>query len=236
MKLSRFTDEGIAQFVQYLVLLSADPRAEPPLHLLDDPLTSASVAGEIELDASSFRSRLEAGQYLNSILATVPNPEEDKRMWAWLSLFFFDSVCPKVNGSRKPGQLYRHVPEVGNYRRYYRHLLLGPYLVYRFYSKNPATALSLLCQPLDRPGDVVGQIVAYQELITNEAVVETATRLYYDASKQREKRGAQNKSRGGARALVAVLNQFDVTWDLYGMTAEEISAMLPKEFARFQNR
>jgi len=177
---------------------------------------------------------MDAARLLHTLLATVPQPETDKGLWAWLSLFFFDSVCPLKDGNRKPGQRYRHIAEVGNYRRYYRHLLLGPFLIFRFYSKTPESALALLWQPLDKPGDVVGQIAAYQELITNAGVVEAATQLYYNPTTKRERKGAQNKEKGGARALVTVLNQFDVTWDLYGMTAPEIDAMLPKEFARFR--
>ena len=202
---------------------------------MDDLEFATALEGAVELNEMAFPSRMEAARFLHSVLAPISEPERNKGLWAWLSLFFFDAVCPADgNGHRKPGELPRHIPEVGNFRRYYRHLLLGPYLIYRFFEKTPEAALSLLWQPLNKPGDVVAQIAAYQELVTNFGAVAAATRLYYDPATKRERRGAQSKERGGARRLVDLLNQLDLTWDLYGMTAQEIDGMLPKEFEKFR--
>jgi hypothetical protein len=94
----------------------------------------------------------------------------------------------------------------------------------------------LLGGPLHGPGEIVEQLAAYQELVTNKAVVESATRLYYDSSRENRhfKVGAAGKGAGSARRYVDVLMQFDLTWDLYSMTTDEILAMLPDEFDRFR--
>jgi hypothetical protein len=59
--------------------------------------------------------------------------------------------------------------------------------------------------------------------------------MYLDASNNQPKRGAGGKGPGSARRLADVLNQFDVTWDLYSMSYEEVLAMLPGEFDRFRH-
>lgn len=235
MKLHSFTDAGLVRFSGYLDSLRDDPSLAPPKQILDDPEFSSVLSADIELSSEPLPSRMDAARLLHSALAAIPQPERNKGLWAWLSLFYFDSVCPPDgNGYRKQGERPRHIPEVGNFRRYYRHLLLGPYLIFRFFERTPEVALALLWQPLNKPGDVVAQLAAYQELVTNAGAVGAATRLYYNPATKRERRGAQSKERGGARRLVDVLNQLDLTWDLYGMNALEIDGMLPKEFHHFR--
>lgn len=231
------TEAGVERFERYLTALRSDPLLTAPREILDDPEFATPIEGTTELTEMVFPSRMDAAKFLHALLAPISEPERNKGLWAWLSLFFFDSVCPgDGNGNRKPGELPRHVPEVGNYQRYYRHLLLGPYLIHRFFSKNPNAALSLLWQPVHKPGDIVGQLAARQELVTNFGAIEAATRLYYDPTTKKERRGAQSKDRGGARRLADILNQLDVTWDLYGMQATEIDALLPKEFEKFRSK
>jgi len=40
--------------------------------------------------------------------------------------------------------------------------------------------MALLCKPLPIIDDIVGQLAARQEFVTNPSVVELATRLYFD--------------------------------------------------------
>ena len=117
---------------------------------------------------------------------------------------------------------------------YYRHLLNGPWRIFRIYRDSPDDALALLCQPLDKPGDVVEQIAAYQELVTNRAIVRLATLLYVDPVTRKAKPGTQTKKGGGPRRIYDFVNQIDLTWDLYAMDRDEVLAKLPKEFQRFQ--
>src|SRR5262249_16830000 len=114
------------------------------------------------------------------------------------------------------------------------HLLAGPYRIYRAHRDNPQRALVLLCGPLDRPGDIVEQFASRQELVTNPTVIESATRLYVDPATNRPRRGAGGKSAGSARRLADVLEQFDVTWDLYTLTPDGLLTLLPHEFDRFR--
>ena len=237
MRLHRLTEAGLQQFNDFLDSLQTDIPMEWPEHVLTDPTTSQSVEPQLEIERVAFDNRFEAGRYLNEVLgnAGIPGLIQDKGLWAWLSLFYFDQLCPpKAEGRRKPGERARWIPAVGNFRKYYRHLLAGPYRIYRAHRDNPERAFGLLCNPVCKPGDIAEQLAARQELVTNAAIVDAATALYVDPASRQPKRGAAGRGGGSARRLADVLNQFDLTWDLYAMDTEEILGLLPSEFDRFR--
>ncbi len=166
----------------------------------------------------------------------ISGVEKDKGLWAWLSLFFFEQLCPTDKlGRRQPKERARWIPATSDFRKYYRHLLAGPYRIFRAHRDNPERALALLSGRLDTPGEVAEQMAARQELVTNKAVVALATNLYIDPATRRLRLGAAGKGPGSARRLSDVLRQFDVTWDLYTMQASDLMAMMPEEFRRFQS-
>ncbi len=236
MKLRRLNENGLLQFADYLNALKETPALTPPRELLADEATSEEVAA-VEVVTQVFSSRLEVGRWLNELIeqANLTNPANDKGLWAWLSLLLFDTVCPSDSrGQRKPGRIWRHISDANNYQVYYRHLLNGAWRIFRYYKDRVDSALALLCQPVDRPGDIVEQICANQELVTNRAIVGAATTLYVDPRTKRAKPGTQTKKGGGARRFTAFFNQLDVTWDLYAMEVEDLLEKLPKEFNRFR--
>lgn len=115
-------------------------------------------------------------------------------------------------------------------------MLLGPYLIYRAHLDKPDRAMALLCRPPHIVAELEAQIAAYQELVTNPSVVELATKLYYDPQTKTTKSGTGGKGPGSPRRLVTVLSQYDLTWDLYSATTDELMNLLPNEFERFKNR
>lgn len=236
MKAARLNEASIATFAAWLETLKAGGSVLAPTSLLTEPTAIEPLVADVELEPRDFANRLEAAEYLHNRFsaAGLTDVEQDRGLWAWLSLFYFDAVCPPGKGGvRNPGATARHIPEPGNFQRYYRHLLAGPYRVYRAHRDDPSRAFVVLCQPLDTPGDVVEQLASRQELITNRGIVGLATRLYVDAATRQIKRGAGGKSGGSARRLSDVMEQFDLTWDLYAATGEELAAVMPKEFAKF---
>jgi hypothetical protein len=238
MKLRRFNSDGIATFANYRARLTLEPTLSPPLELLEDAVLTEIVSEYTEVASRSFVNRLEAGKYLNELIdaAGISLPERDGGLWTWLTLFFFEEVCPPDgNGRRKPLGEERLLPLVDNYQRFYRHLLLGPFLIVRANRDAPERAIAMLCNPLWKPGEIAGQLAAYKELVTNRAIAEASTRLYFNPSTGSFKHGAGSSSRGAPRRLAALLNQLDLTYYLYGMTADELLALLPKEFDRFRS-
>lgn len=241
MKLHRFNSEGINRFGQYLDALSINPGLGIPTDLLSDTDYAVLVPPGSDVAMQQFRNRMEVAKYLDSILSKIENydPANDAGLWVWLTLFYFDQLCPKDSGgNRYPKNRARYIPEIEDYKKYYRHLLAGPYRVFRAHRTNPDRALVLLCGPLDRPGEIAEQMMSRQQIITNPGVIELATNLYYNQESGSFKRGAASKGGGSSRRFAIVLNQLDLTWDLYSMTAIEILGKMPNEFYRFakQNR
>ncbi len=237
MKLRRFNPDGVTAFAIYRARLTLEPSLQPPTQLLEDPALTSEAPGEVEVQPRSFKNRLEAGVFLNGIIdaAGVSLPERDQGLWTWLTLFYFDEVCPADgNGNRDPQNEARLIAQVDNFQRFYRHLLLGPFLIVRAHREDPNRAIAFLCKPLWEPGEIVEQLASRKELVTNPAVAEAATRLYYDPASGSFKRGAGSSVKGAPRRLAALLNQLDITWYLYGLGVDELLQLLPKEFERFR--
>ncbi|MCB1105987.1 MAG: hypothetical protein KDK74_14750 [Cephaloticoccus sp.] len=196
-----------------------------------------AVPEPVKVNSVQLASRKEAGRLLLEWVegAGLERPESDAGLWTWLSLLLFDSTCPvDGNGMRKPGKYNRHIAEVDNWQKRHRHLLLSPFLVYRAHRDQPDRACVLLCQQVHKPGDIVTQITERQEYWSNRGVIEAAGALYIDPATGKQRVGAQNKSKGGVRRFADVLNQLDLNWYLYGMSAQELIEYLPeKEFSRF---
>jgi hypothetical protein len=237
MELRRFNDSGLNEFREQLLTLKSDPTRDPPWHLLDDlRFTAPAVIGAV-VERTVFTTRMEAAVAMNQVLGepSPPGTDRDTGLWSWLALFHFDSICPRDgDGRRKVGAAHRYILEGTNHKTYYRHLLLGPYLIYRAHRDEPQRAMVLLCQRPDSPGDIVEQLASRQEIVSNPVMMRVATELYYDRVTGAPKRGAGSKNRGSARRLAEVADQFDVTWDLFAVPWHCLLHRLPAEFDRFR--
>ncbi len=235
MIVRRLTENGITRFAQFLDSLAGERPMPYPDDLLEDDEDAPVLEPRIEVEKLEFPNRFAGAKYLNERFAALKGVEYDRGVWAWLALFYFEEICKRGHdGEYRPGEIARWIPENDNFRKYYRHLLRGPFSIYRLHRDDPDRAMALLCGPVREPGDVVEQLAARQELVTNAAVVSTATVLYYDRDKRSLRRGAAGRGPGSARRLADLLNQLDVTWDLYGMSPEDLVTLLPSEFARFR--
>jgi hypothetical protein len=238
MKLYRFNPEGVNRFGQFLDALAADPSLAVPADILTDSSCVVQVPPGVEIDGRQFQNRMEAARHLDGILCQVTgcDVERDAGLWAWLALFYFDQLCPPDRqGLREPGKRSKWIPEVSESRRYYRHLLLGPYRIYRAHRDDPERARALLADPVTvSTSEVYRLLVENPSLVTCNAVVEAATLLYYDPVKGRIRRGAGAKGEGGARRFVQILQQFDCTFDLAMLHTNRLLELLPTEFNRFK--
>ncbi len=238
MKLGRLNPAGLDQFREYLNALSTGVVREPPLHLLECPDFSESVTPAVEVERRVFGSRYSAAEYLNRLFreAGLKGIEKDVGLWAWLSLFYFDELCPSDSERcRRPGSVVRWFLDSSG-RGYYRHLLAGPFFVYRQHLDDPGRTRVLLSGPLHKMSRVYDVIAGRMRLVSNRAVVECLSRLYFDARKGHLKRNAQSHKPGGVMRFVSVMMQFDCTYDLYSMTSDEVMALLPAEFRQFASR
>lgn len=233
MNLHRFTDTGLSRFSAYLDSLTTPVPAPFPNKILHDPSCSELVSTNVDITPRAFASRRDLAGYLNSrFTAGEYRPSlKDKHLWAWLACLLFMDLCPKDRfGALVPGARQRWIPDPTDFRRYYRHLLMGPYGILEAHLDEPERAMAVLCQPPGRPGDVVEQLASRQEVVTSPTLMKVATKLFYDSTTGKLRRGAGGKGAGSARRLIDVLNQFDVTWDLTALPAPDLLAMLPAEF------
>lgn len=233
MEMRRFTDYGLEQFRRYLTELHGGSKVEPPRHLLTDTESSESFSEAGEIEQRSFSTRLEAAGYFHIVLSEVEDNElqSDVHLWSWFSLLYFDDVCPpQSDGGRKPGRDYRHIPEPG-YQHGHRHLLGGAYLVYSVHGWGEKLSRLLLSTKPSVESRFHHELAARQNLITNRGVMEAADLLYFDEERGRPKPGAARREfPGGLYRFIDVIQQLDLTYDLYSMKGREMVGLLPPEF------
>ncbi len=235
MILRKFNSAGIQEFSKYLNDLGIDPTLLVPEELLVSPLFTLEVSPNVVIEKQIFSDRLECAKHLHKALAPVSSSDlMDAGLWAWMSLFYFDVVCPSTNGRRYPGERARHIPQMTNYRRFYRHLLLNPLTIYSAHKDELHNVLAVLSNPVHKPGEISEQLASRQELITNKGILRLATDLYFDRNTKRVKTGAGGKSGGSARRLAIFINQIDLTYDLYEINPAYLLSILPREFDKFR--
>jgi len=239
LKIRYLTNKGIERFGGYLAELRRGSTAAPPANLLQDPDVSVPLKWEAEVEQRNFGTRLLLAQYLAEVLDGAENDglENDVGLWSWLSLFYFDQVCPpEENGLRKPGRDYRHILEPG-YPYGHRHLLSGAWLVYSVYGLGDKLSRLLLWTPLHLESKFHHELASRQTLITNKGILEAADKMYFRESEGNPKKGALIKkiAPGTLQRFIDVIQQLDLTYDLYSMSGEEILALLPPEFDKWKN-
>jgi hypothetical protein len=229
------TEIGIQKFRGYLAELRNGLTREPPAEVMTDPSCSSIVMKGLEVENCIFNSKLEVAKYLYEKFQMLPQLqlEENVGLWSWLSLHYFDQLCPADNfGGRNPGQDSRHILDIG-YRLYYYHLLFGPYHIYRLHGER---APLLLSSPLYETSKYYLELSARQGFITNKGVIEAASLLYFDPVSGKPKRGAAVTTRkpGTLLRFIDVVQQLDLTYDLYSITGEEVLNLLPSEFEEWR--
>jgi hypothetical protein len=239
MSIRKFNDNGIEQFRRYLAELRGGSTVPPPFSLLVDPKASETINSEAEIENREFKTRLELARYLDDVFAEFEGDsiENDFYLWSWLSLFYFDQVCPvQSNSTRKPGRDYRHILEPG-YPNGHRHLLCGPYMVYSVYRLGDRLSKILLCTSIPIENKFHHELAGRQNLITNRGILEAVHSLYFEESGNRPKRGAQVKKAapGTFYRFIDIIQQLDLNYDLYSMSGEEVLELLPPEFDRWRS-
>lgn len=234
MLLSRLNDKGIRSFRHLLESARQGMPVETPLPILTEPELVAIVPNAVEFEVKVFQSRLELAGFVDQLLAAggVDDDLNDIGLWAWLGAVFLDTTCaPNADGKRQPGKDYRHIPS-SSWRDFYRHLIRGPVRILRLFKDDPKAASIVLCQKPDSPGDFVEQLASRQERITNPAIIAAANILYFDTERSKPKRGAAPNwhKPGTLRRFGDVLDQLDLTYDLYSMSANDLIGLLPGEF------
>lgn len=231
--IGRFNSSGLSEFSSLLRL--------PMQQVLTgiSNLTSSSEYFELipcEMEIRPVESRLELAEILHkSIISNtkLKKLQSDQGLWSWLAAAWMPALFENSPRSAKIGEQARWILDLQK-TRYYRHLLAGPYYIYKHHLPNPKKALSILGGSAIVPGELVGQIAASSDIAFSVGA-EVATILYVDPKTGKAKKGSGGAGPGSPRRLTAAyLNQIDLTVDYRGMSAEQVLRILPKEFDKFR--
>jgi hypothetical protein len=226
--LRKLNARGIAEFRRHLrdIRAGGEFHSNPALLYVDD--FSEAVVPRIEIAARKFAKKFEAATYLTDVLRPIETPAitSDVGLWSWLALFYFDQLSPVGgDGKRRPREDYHYIPDHEGRRGH--HLLAGAYRLFRMHGEN---ARVLLHTPLHQHGRFVFDLGYRRDFVTNRGLVHAIDLLYWNARTRRPKRGAAGDRPGSLRRLITVLQQLELNYDLYGMSAHEILSLLPPEF------
>jgi len=232
--LRTLNERGIEAFRDFLRRIRAGEEFQENPALLYVDEYSRPLAQPIRVEPRRFTSKHAAASYLSDVLAPLASPSlaGDVALWSWLALFFFDQLSPAgSDGRRRPRDDYHYIPspsgEGSNWTRD-RHLLAAPYELYLLHGQR---ARLLLYPPVHQHGRFIYDLGWRRDLVTNRGLVEAIDILYWNGKSGRPKRGATMPTRpGNLRRFITVAQQLDFNYDLYGMTAREILALLPPEF------
>lgn len=229
--LRKLNARGIAAFREYLrsIRAGSEFQSNPALLYVDE--FSSPIQPRIEIAPRRFATKLDAAVYLSNALQPVEAPglTSDAGLWAWLALYYFDQLSPVgADGKRRPREDYHYITGTGRWV-HERHLLAGPYRIYRMHGER---ARLLLHPAVHQHGTFIYDLSFHRDLITNRGLITAIDMLYWNRRTKRPKRGATTSTRpGNLRRLIAVLQQLDLNYDLYGMRAAEILSLLPEEFS-----
>lgn len=181
-------------------------------------------------DSVPLHTRYEVAEYLVQKLEPLDKKHLSSGLWSWLSLFFIRQICPG-----KVGETARYIPDSDNFRKYYRHLLYGPYSIYKQHEDDPQRANIVLYSPVHRPGDIVEALASRQELIASSKIIAAASKLYMSEGVAKIGAAGKDNNPGSARRFAAVMRQFMLTHDLQEISVDYLISILPPEFDKFKN-
>lgn len=234
MKVARLNNSGINEFEAYLAAVREGRNGQAPLQLLESSTYTEEFDWQVELGSETFKTRFEWGRFLVEKLSHADQARimHDRGFWSWMGLFYFDQVCPaNQDGIKSVLDDSNYVLSVSP-RKYSRHAARTTYMLVRDYED---TVKYLLGNPMHKRGEFTEQLAARPKLISARGIMEAAHRLYADDDRGIWKRGAASKGKGGTvRRFGVVLNQFELTYDIYSMLGDEILGILPAEFNGFR--
>jgi hypothetical protein len=211
--------------------------------LLADPNYTDEAPEFNSLKVQNHPSWLELGQNVKKALCITTfedfvTIQNDEKLWGWLSLALWDAVAlnpTKAKAWYKDNykrESWLFVPaHASDFHKYQRHLIRTPVHLVCEFDKYSHHLLTL--DPQYGRGEYFEQLTAKQRY-WDERFQQIATQLYYDEKKKKLKKGAPDKTDGGARRLNRIFDQFDVTWEMENMPKGNYIKKLPDEFKRFK--
>ena len=255
-----FTPLGMSEFLKRWNLASETGAKLHVKDMLEHPDWTRTIIENPVVEYSEFPSRKHCGEYFYdlfnsnqaSLSAALIDPSISVELWAWLSAFWSewlqqkDGKLLKLGNGGTVGEKSRWIFEPNNRRRYYRHLLAGPYLIVAANEDEPQRAQILLYNPVVSPNTRwVETICGSEEVIFNKRLLSALSTHLLDPSGQPKPSAARLTRRnsyfakrdqdeaGTIDRLTQVYNQLVQTWDLNATDLQQIRNLFGEEFTNF---
>lgn len=230
-----FTEEGIQKFVGYIHNVKNDPQTLPP-DLNGEPY-SLEFQPQVKIDENrTFNQRMEMAKYLAECFNNAGVQRRDvigtgkESLWTWLAYIWFEQITDQ---RRRVQRTERYVCN-SDWNRYYVHLIAGAYYLFSSPLGEYKSKL-FLCSPPYILNDFNDHMACYQYIVGYPNIVDVAHVLYWDRRRNAPKRGAQSiKNPGNIRRFSIVIDQLELTYDVYTMEPDKILQLLPSEFDRWK--
>lgn len=230
------TPAGIDAARQFLAEVRANPTIDalPPDEVLFDGVHTRGLLDAPDLRRAPMRTRRDAASYLSPQLAPIQQRvADDAGFWSWLGMYLFAETAPRdPDGVLRLSPLDEtfvvHSEESRSYQRRYRHYLWS---AWRLQQEHGGYASFLLDERLSSFGDIADRVFSSSRVFNAGGIVELILTLYTEGGRQKRQFG---RARGGLRHLIRVLDQFERTYDVYGMPSDALLNILPREFDRWK--
>ena len=247
-RLHELTPEGIEAAKAWLAALRSGLSIPFPDAILSSAPYAQPIEPEIYVDKRDFNIRYDAAMYFIRMLAPLEAVRiiNNPYLWSWLGIFYFDQIVRKdTNGTpnlgRTPDIAYVIDPNAsqdsrGENRWFANRLMLA----YDIYWQHGENAWFMLGEPVNSLSRFTMRLASAPELFRSKGIVHLAHLLYADPKTRKLKVNSGGTSRataspGSLPRLIDVLAQLYMTYDVYGMDAEQLLPLLPSEFDRFRS-
>ncbi len=235
-KVRVLNEKGIEEFIKFIEEAKKNVESNKPD--LNTNEFSMEFTPSIEIEENkAFDTRLEMAKYLyekfenagikrNQIIG-----EENKGLWTWLAYIWFEQI---TNKRENIGRIERHVafypssPREKQQRRNI-HLIYGAYYLYSLLGEENSKIF--LLSPPYKIWDTVDRLGCTEYVIRYPEIVKTAIHFYWDNEKNRPKPNLRDSDKpGNITRFLSLINQLELTYNIYQMKCEEIISLLPEEF------
>lgn len=233
MIVREFNQTGIDALRTFLAQCRKTPSTIVPYGMLEDDKLTQEVRPRIVVEPKRLKKKADAAYYLGSALNPMPDSDLIKNagLWTWLTLFYFEEVCPVTSSGRTVRNDYHYVFEPGNTRHFYRHLLFISWRVLHLASEHSRLFLGSPLSTLDK---VTTEVMKRLFLTRIPCIFEVLDRLYWDEDRGRARPGivgARPAKRGDLTHRLPIrIRQLEKTYDLLTLNADQLIELLGAEF------
>ena len=234
IEVKSFNKAGIAAFKDFLQSTRDGKNRQNPVELLDDSGLIQVGYEDVTVESRSFASRRDAAEYFHQRFKLIPSVElrNDAGLWTWLSLFYFDQICPEIDGERKVRNDYTYIfmPDQSLY--FYRHLLFVAWYAKYVSPMHNRLFLDTTIYQLDK---FTQDIMKRLYLTRIDCIFEVLDRLYWDRQTNRPRKGVNSPGKITAGDLThrfpTRIRQLEKTYDLMSLSADQLLELLGEEFS-----